>query len=314
MSRSSEKSNHVVWSEQKRKEKILKQRKFLWNDDYLELLYSWLDLKYGMTVVDVGCGWGYVGHLLLPRVLPGGTVYGIDIDPKFIKQAIDSDDENTYYMLGDANFIPLKSESVDLAICQAVLMHLTDPGVAVAEMARIVKPGGKVAVIEANNILPKLIRWDNIAPLSPEEQVEELEYLHTVNKGRQKLQMGDYEIGPRVSSYMSEYGLADIKVYLNNNVLHLEPPYDTPKKKFIEKVIRKNWEEDFDKWIELWGRDYKKFFLSGGGTKEEYQQQIEKRAKRYHKYRDDYLKALEEQSLISTISRFIYITIGKKKA
>lgn len=314
MSHSSEKNNRVVWSEKKRKEKILKQRKFLWNEDYLELFYNWLELKPGMTVADIGCGWGYVGCLLLPKILPGGTVYGIDIDSKFIKQAIDSDNENTHYLVGDANFIPLKSESIDLAICQAVLMQLANLKKAVTEMARIVKHGSKVVAIEPNNIIAKLASWDNIAPLTPEERTEELKYIYTVNSGRKKLKMGNYEIGPQISSYMVESGLVDVEVHLNDSVLHLEPPYNTPKKKFIARIIRQNWEEDFEKWIELWDRDEKRFFLAGGGTEEEYQQRIEKFSKRHHKYRDEYLKALDQQSLISVISRYIYITIGNKES
>jgi len=314
MSHSSEENDRIVWSDQKRKEKILRQRKFLWNEDYLELFYrDLLELKPGMIVADIGCGWGYVGHMILPKILPGGTVYGIDIDLKFIKQAIDFDNENAHYLVGDAHFIPLKSESVDLAICQAVLMHLTDPETTIAEMARVVKPGGKVVAIEPNNILAKLASWDNIHTLTPEEQIEELEDMHTLNRGRKKLKMGDYEIGSRVSSYMVENGLADIEVHLNDSVLHLEPPYDTPKKEFIESIIRENWEEDFEHWIELWDRDEKQFFLAGGGTEEEYQQRIEKRSKRYHKNRDVYLQALDQQSLISVVSRYVYITIGNKK-
>lgn len=307
-----EEEDRVVWSEQKRKEKLFRQRQFLWDENYLELFYNRLGLKPYITVADIGCGWGYIGQLLLRKILPGGAICGVDIDQKLIKQAIDLGDENTHYLVGDAQSIPLKSESVDLAICQAVLIHLADPKSAVAEMARIVKPGGKVAAIEANNILVKLASWDNLHSLTPERQIEELKYHHTVNKGRKNLKMGDYEIGSKVSSYMTESGLTDIEVHLNDSVLHLEPPYNTPEKEFLEKTIRQNWKEDFEKWVKLWDRDEKKFFLAGGGTEEEYQQRIEKRSQQYHKNSDAYLKALDQQTLVATVPRLIYITIGKK--
>jgi len=312
MSDYSEENNRIIWSHQERREKIFKQRRFLWNKDYLEIFYNWLDLKPGMTIADIGCGWGYMGHLLLPKILPGGSVYGVDIDAKFVKQAIDFSHENTNYLVGDVHSIPLKDESVELAICQALLMHIANPESAVKEMARIVKPGGKVVTIEPNNILAKLTQWDNINVFTPEEKLEELQYMYTVNEGRKKLKMGDYEIGSHTSYYMVNSGLVDIKIHINDSVLHLEPPYDTSQKKFIEQTLRQNWQDDFEKWIKIWDRDEKQFFLAGGGTEDEYKRRIEKLSKRYYENQKSYLKALEQQNLVYAVSRNIYITTGVK--
>ena len=110
-----------------------------------EQFLDWLDLPKGVRWLDVGCGNGAFTEELISRCSPA-TV--IAIDP--------SDDQLAYartrpgakmagFQVGDAQKIPFDDGSFDVAIMALVLSFLPDPAKAVAEMARVVRPGGWVA-------------------------------------------------------------------------------------------------------------------------------------------------------------------------
>ena len=110
-----------------------------------EQFLDWLDLPKGLRWLDVGCGNGAFTEELISRCAPS-TVTAID----------PSDDQLAYartrprakmarFQVGDAQKIPFDDGSFDVAIMALVLSFLPDPAKAVAEMARVVTPGGWVA-------------------------------------------------------------------------------------------------------------------------------------------------------------------------
>ncbi|MHA1194333.1 MAG: methyltransferase domain-containing protein, partial [Promethearchaeota archaeon] len=56
----------IDWSEDRFKDMLVYQRKFLWHDDAIDKLAVWMGLRQGMTAVDVGCGLGYLGYTFWP--------------------------------------------------------------------------------------------------------------------------------------------------------------------------------------------------------------------------------------------------------
>jgi ubiquinone/menaquinone biosynthesis C-methylase UbiE len=103
----------------------------------------------GMTVADVGTGTGFVAAGIAPRVR---RVLAVDNSPAMLEVARKNLGElgivNVELLEGDVSALPLESASVDAAFANMVLHHAEDPGSMLREMARVVKPGGVVAVVD----------------------------------------------------------------------------------------------------------------------------------------------------------------------
>jgi ubiquinone/menaquinone biosynthesis C-methylase UbiE len=103
----------------------------------------------GMTVADVGTGTGFVAAGLAPRV---ARVIALDNSPAMLAVAEKNLGElgvaNVDLLEGDIMALPLEDASVDAAFANMVLHHAEDPAAMLAEMARVVGPGGVVAIVD----------------------------------------------------------------------------------------------------------------------------------------------------------------------
>ena len=102
-----------------------------------------------MTVADVGTGTGFVAAGMAPRA---AHVLGIDSSPEMLAVARRNLDqlgiENVALREGDIAALPLDDDSVDAAFANMVLHHAEDPVAMLTEMARVVRPGGTVAICD----------------------------------------------------------------------------------------------------------------------------------------------------------------------
>ncbi len=110
-------------------------------------------LRSGQRVLDAGCGTGILLEALARAVGPTGRVVGLDHNPAFLteaRQRIETADVRDVVELreGDALALPFAEGSFDASHCERLLLHLADPGRAVAELARVTRPGGWVVVAE----------------------------------------------------------------------------------------------------------------------------------------------------------------------
>jgi 2-polyprenyl-6-hydroxyphenyl methylase/3-demethylubiquinone-9 3-methyltransferase len=92
----------------------------------------------GLRALDVGCG---TGHHLSDLATRGFDVAGIDGSPDMLEQARRAN-PTAELQLADVEALPFADSSFDLAICIEVLRYLPDPQRCVAEMARVLRPGG----------------------------------------------------------------------------------------------------------------------------------------------------------------------------
>jgi ubiquinone/menaquinone biosynthesis C-methylase UbiE len=99
----------------------------------------------GDSVLDVGCGTGVVARAAAHRVGPAGEVVGLDRNDGMLAVATRSPDPVTWRQ-GVAESLPFDQGRFDRVLCQFALMFFDDPRQAVREMARVVRPGGTVAV------------------------------------------------------------------------------------------------------------------------------------------------------------------------
>jgi SAM-dependent methyltransferase len=119
------------------------------------------DLKAGDTVLDLGCGGGLDVLLSARRVGPTGHVYGLDASPDMIalarRNASQAGVSNVEFLTGYLEDVPLPAASLDVIISNCVINLSTDKPRALAEAARVLRPGGRLGitdVIAADNLDP----------------------------------------------------------------------------------------------------------------------------------------------------------------
>jgi ubiquinone/menaquinone biosynthesis C-methylase UbiE len=100
-------------------------------------------LHAGERVVDVACGTGLVTFAAADRVGPGGTVLGTDISQQMVDLAAREAPANVRLARMDAEHLDLPDGSFDVALSCLGLMYVPDSRVAIAEMRRVLRPGGR---------------------------------------------------------------------------------------------------------------------------------------------------------------------------
>ena len=112
-------------------------------------LLAHLEPGPGERVLDVGCGSGGLAIQVAELVGPGGTVLGADISERLVELARDraghAGCENATFTLADAQVDALSSEPFDAVASQFGVMFFDEPTVAFANLARHVRPGGRLA-------------------------------------------------------------------------------------------------------------------------------------------------------------------------
>jgi SAM-dependent methyltransferase len=106
-------------------------------------------LRPGERVLDVGTGTGIVARLAAPNVGPTGSVAGLDASPAMLSvaRAMAAEEGLTIdWNEGQAEALPYPDERFDLVLSQFALMFFTDRAGALADMRRVLIPGGRVAL------------------------------------------------------------------------------------------------------------------------------------------------------------------------
>ncbi len=108
-------------------------------------------LEPGLDLLDVGCGPGSITAEFAARVAPEGSVLGIDYSEQVVERARNSfGDSGATFQVMDLYALDVEDNSYDIAHAHQVLQHVSDPVAALREMQRVVRPGGIVAVRDAD--------------------------------------------------------------------------------------------------------------------------------------------------------------------
>jgi arsenite methyltransferase len=102
----------------------------------------------GERILDVGCGPGFYCAELVEEVGQSGSVVGVDSSPAMLELAARrcAGHEGVELRRGDAVSLPVDDAGFDAALCVQVLEYVPDPTVALSEMHRALRPGGRVVV------------------------------------------------------------------------------------------------------------------------------------------------------------------------
>ena len=204
---------------EKRLQYLQRTRKLLWNEDYMRFLVQdvW-KLREPVSVLDCGCGYGYLGMMLMP-LLPAGSRYvGIDFSPTMI-QAARENFRDAHFQVADILEYQTR-ETYDVVISQAVLRHVNDGMRFLQKMASFVNPGGLLVSMECNREFEAdglYIRGIEYADLCRPDGLLKLWKTELEQQNR------DYAIAMKIPHYMKELGLQGVASRMNDRVTFLEP-------------------------------------------------------------------------------------------
>jgi SAM-dependent methyltransferase len=106
-----------------------------------------LGLREGDHVLDAGCGTGRALAPLRAAVGPSGAVLGADLTPAMLEAAVRAGrDRDGQLLIADVTVLPLRSQSLDAVFGAGLVSHLPDPAENLRELARVVRPGGTLAL------------------------------------------------------------------------------------------------------------------------------------------------------------------------
>ncbi|TKI85560.1 class I SAM-dependent methyltransferase [Bacillus mycoides] len=198
-------------------------RDLYYNDDYLSFLVNTVwKIFEPVHIVDYGCGYGYLGLILLP-LLPNGSKYtGIDSGEALIAEARELFRSLPYeseFIEGDATEIELENK-YDIAVSHAFLLHMNSPKTMLQKMINSIKEGGKIICFEPNwisNMSSYML--DGVI----QSKIIQLGVLQKLFEEDAHRSGKDGNIGMKIPMYLSELGVKNIECRVSDKVNFLDP-------------------------------------------------------------------------------------------
>lgn len=218
-------------------EYLLRTRRGAWNNDYVQFLIEQVwKIKEPVRVLDCGCGYGFLGLLLLPLLPEGSTYTGVDLSEKLLEKgkALFADAGLEANLLHKDVYDFQAKEQYDLVISQAVLRHLDTPEHFLQKMMTFAKKDAYVVCIDTN----REFECDGL-------YVEGMDYFrlcdHTGMEKHWRTELEqqgrDYAISIRAAHIMQRLGLREVDVRMNDRVEFVtpkKPDYEQVKQDFLE--------------------------------------------------------------------------------
>ena len=170
-----------------------------WTQNIRAYLFSKFSLKPEAVLLEVGCGTGAVLENL--SGMPQKQITGLDLKPDYLTKAAQGNPA-AGFVCGDGLSLPFPPHRFDLTCCHFFLLWAQNPAIALAEMARVTRPGGIVAALAEPDYGARI---DYPAPLT------ELGHLQGLALQRQG---ADVFIGRRLAGLFNEIGLQQVQVGL----------------------------------------------------------------------------------------------------
>lgn len=225
-------------------------RKSFWNEDYLQFLIDkvWKILT-PVQVLDCGCGFGYMGTLLMP-LLPGGSSYtGIDFSPTMIDEGKRLFSESGYkaeFICDDFRTYQFKKQ-YDLVISQCAMRHAAEPRKFLKRMIGLAKNGGIVVAADINREFEE----DGL-------YIEGMDYKELCSRSGLRKMWGkeleyrdrDYAIGMHLPLMLQEEGLLSVDARMNDRVSFVSPQRAGYEENLNSLLTEKKWDKAISSEVE----------------------------------------------------------------
>lgn len=172
-----------------------------------------LELRPGQRVLDAGCGPGPHLGVLIAAVAPGGSVVGLDLEADRLAAAADLWPDHVASGAlrldqGDVRHLPFGPE-FDLLWMSMVLHHVPEPGAALRALGRVVKPGGRIAILDGDGGAVPSLPW----PPDLEERVRAAAWRGAAENygGRLDYHFEPY-LGRSLPRLLREAGLTEVAI------------------------------------------------------------------------------------------------------
>jgi SAM-dependent methyltransferase len=245
-------------------------RDLWWHEDQLWLIAASWRADEIRHALDVGCGVGHWGRLLL-RVLPLAEFTGVDREAIWVQKAAERASasgvaERFRFQVGTVEALPFPDASFDLVTCQTLLIHVADPGAALAEMTRVAKPGAVIAVAEPTNLVGPFIDAIRLGD-SPARIAALLAFQLTCQRGKAAMGEGDELLGERLPQLLADAGLRGIELRLNGRGWPMRPPYESAEERTCVEEER----DFFERGLWIASREVmRRRYIAGGGKELEF--------------------------------------------
>ena len=103
------------------------------------------EIQSGEEVLDIGCGTGILARTVAERVAPRGSVAAIDLNGSMLQVARRLN-PNILWRQNDASDLPFSDDRFDVVVSQFAFMFVSDKPAAMAEIKRVLRPGGRIAI------------------------------------------------------------------------------------------------------------------------------------------------------------------------
>jgi SAM-dependent methyltransferase len=179
------------------------------------------ELREGETVLDLGSGGGIDVILSAKRVGDSGLAFGLDMTDEMLAlarlNAAEAGVRNAIFLKGVIEEVPLPAASVDVVISNCVINLSVDKPAVVAEMARILKPGGRIGI---SDIVAE-------AGLSPDERAARGTYVGCIAGA---LSISEYEEGLRAAGFegVSVTFTHEVADGMHGAIVRATKPVDAP--------------------------------------------------------------------------------------
>jgi SAM-dependent methyltransferase len=246
-------------------------RDLFWNRDFLAFMADRLGFDEVADMLDVGCGAGHWGRALLPHLPDDARLVGVDREQAFFDLAREhTDTDRSRFVVGEAEALPFEDESFDLVTCQTLLIHVRDPAVAIAEMKRVLRPGGLLLAAEPDNRAGNLALLNGEPRPSDDDVLAILQMLLRGEAGKLALGEGDQSVGGRLPGLFAAAGLRGVVAHTNDRCISIYPPYDRPDVKVaLDQELA--WMEEDVSILSGSREDNLRFCEAGGGSEEEFE-------------------------------------------